>query len=225
MFALLPALVVAAPLEAPVPVAEHGTVRVQLQASGSGSAITDAIRLPSRGLRVDLVPATGGGIWVDANYLDQAGTEQTRERAWFVGAGGRACTWFGRSVFGVGGLGHVSFGDNWTKLEAGGRSPWRRHLLFEGLPGLIAGPKGGGAYAWAGPVITFQEIAAISPEGSAGAFEPEDPPVKVSGEIGGELHSADLLGYGDRRTAYISFGASVRRGTTWTLAVWSGLAF
>jgi hypothetical protein len=225
MFVALTALALAAPLEAPIPVAEHGTVRVQLQASGSGTSLGSAIRLPNRGFRVDLVPATGGGLWVDVNYLDQAATTQTRERAWFVGVGGRGCAWFGRSAFGFGGLGRVSYGDNWTKLEAGGRSPWRRHLLFEGLPGLIVGPKGGGAYAWAGPVVTFQEIAAISPEGDAGAFEPEDPPVKLSGEIGGELHSADLLGYGDRRTAYISFGASIRRGSTWTLSVWSGLAF
>jgi hypothetical protein len=222
---VLATLAFAAPLEAPIPDRAHGTYRVGLGFTGNGTKVSELVKLPTRSLRLELVPTQHFGAWLEGSWLNEAASPDTRYQGWGLALGARGGWWLGRSIVGIGAAGRFGEGDSWTRLPTHGKDLWARHILVEAMPAVELGPENGGAYAWVGPVFLFNGQNKIAPDGAMQPFELADPPLHAAIEVGGELHSDDLLGYGDRRTAYLSFGSSVRRGSTWSLAVWTGVAF
>lgn len=208
------------PLQDPVALLEHGVISttVGLSANGASSVL---FRPTSLDFRVDVVPIEGLGLYADGVRINARGDGKSRDRGWRGVVGAHGAWWLGESV-GIGAIGEVAAGRDWT-IDGGVRSSEVGRLAFTASPSLVIGPRGGGAYAWAGPEVAA--IARIRGASSGGGLEWPSPPVHVRATLGGELVSDDLVGPGAKGEAHARVGAALRAGATWGLGVWVGASW
>lgn len=211
------ATALATTLDSPVATNAHGNVRVAMVAAGEGT-LRRAAKLPDHRLRLDAMPMDGVGIWATAGWYSGAPRNGHRDLGWSVGTGGRATDWITRGLA-VGASAGIFSGGRWTTGDEVQREV--RFSELAGTPVLVVGPKGGGAYAWGGPAVALRAVAPA-------ADEAVDWAAATGGlglEIGGELHSSDLIGPGDPRRAHLSIGAGVHAVDTFRISIWMGVGW
>jgi hypothetical protein len=213
----------AVPLGSPVADDEYGFVRVSGSLAAEGT-IKEMAGLPARTVRVDVVPWRHVGVFADGTWVTAASTsvEDGRDRGWRLGGGARGVTWLSRTLA-VAAAGRLSYGPDWTTVPGGDATDRSRDAQGTISPSVVLGAEGGGAYLWAGPAYSIRGTRSLSP--GAGGWDWSDAGGRFGGELGGELHSGDLLSQGLRRHLYASTGFSVHLRDRPGLSLWVGFAW
>ena len=118
--------------------------------------------------------------------------------------------------------GHYSL--DWTRDSDGETDGWHRRMSARGAASLMYGRRDGGAYGWLGAAQNLWGNEELVVKSKSLEWN-IDPQLKTSLLFGGELHSSDLLGYGNPRHAYLSAGVEAQFITVSALAFWVGLAY
>lgn len=223
ILALAAAAALASPLGSPVALTDHGVFALTGAVSGNG-ARADLARFGATSGRADVTIADGFGAYADASWLDTQGSRTgTRNRGWQTGGGVRGCAWLGRTVA-IGGTIRGGIGQDWLLVQKdGSRSEETRVATVAVAPSLVFGARGAGGYAWIGPVGTL--VAHHRLLDTTPGLVLADPPAHVGAELGGELVSENLVGYGARGHLFARAGGSVRVGDAWGLALWAGFGW
>jgi hypothetical protein len=220
-------LLLTLPLAAALPMRSPWTpgtdLRFQLSAGLSGEGDPREIgRVPLRSARIDVTPVAGVGVFADAGWSTLRLANQSLDQGWIVGGGARARLSLAPPL-GLALAARASGGTSWRLMPGNLREDVSRAIVVQALPAAVLKTTEGDAFAWAGPAFTLTGTRLLEPGG--GGFDWTNADERVGLEVGGEMRSDDLLGYGRAGELFLTAGLAIHAVDHLGATTWLGFGF